>query len=82
MQKRQQTMQSITPVAVAFCPAIRVDREEVFYRCYDPRSGRRVILTAQVGAAIDSSYLLDLDSEALQEIEALITLGMVHICHT
>jgi len=79
MRKDQRTAQSMGQTAIGFCPAVRVDREDVFYCCYDPRSGRRVILTSQVGAAIDSSYLAGLSGEAMQEVEALIALGMVYI---
>jgi hypothetical protein len=80
MGKGQRIAQVMAPMAVAFSPALQVDRGSAFYRCYDPRSGRRVILNSQVGAAIDSSDLFGLDGEAMQEIESLIALGMLHVC--
>jgi transcriptional regulator of acetoin/glycerol metabolism len=68
-------------VAVAFSPTIQVEQGDTLYRCYDPHSGRRIILTTQVGAAVDKGRLTGLDGEAMQEVEALIALGMIRISH-
>ncbi|HEX5440656.1 MAG TPA: hypothetical protein VFW76_07210 [Ktedonobacterales bacterium] len=83
MRNRQRAPQRYThvpaPVSVSFAPTLRIERGDEFYACSDPLSGRRIILTAQAGAAIDTGCLTGLGNEAMQEVESLIMLGMVRV---